>query len=150
MKNVRKTEFILTLLAGIFGLISSGLMFAGGKVFSSIMNNPDFASQIEAEMSKEASSVDATAAMNVLGGSMQTLAIIAVIMSIVLIVLSFLLKKNTHTIAYGVSILVFSVIPFFLLTLLWAIPGILGVIAGIMMLVRKPQNTTPTDEFEDF
>ncbi len=41
------------------------------------------------------------------------------------------------TVVYGISLLILSIIPFFLLTLLWVIPGVLGIIAGLMLLIRK-------------
>ncbi|MBK4760011.1 hypothetical protein CU026_0605 [Enterococcus faecium] len=52
-------------------------------------------------------------------------------------IIGFLVRKNQKTVVYGISLLILSIIPFFLLTLLWVIPGVLGIIAGLMLLIRK-------------
>ena len=62
---------------------------------------------------------------------------ITLVFSIMIFIIGFLVRKNQKTVVYGISLLILSIIPFFLLTLLWVIPGVLGIIAGLMLLIRK-------------
>ncbi|EME3440042.1 hypothetical protein VD172_001870, partial [Enterococcus faecium] len=62
---------------------------------------------------------------------------ITLVFSIMIFIIGFLVRKNQKTVVYGISLLILAIIPFFLLTLLWVIPGVLGIIAGLMLLIRK-------------
>lgn len=126
--NVRKTESVLTLISGIVGVIVSGFTLLIGVLFTAV----DFSTLPELE-----ATTDELEILGIMGGGIAVIAAIALIISIALIIISTQLKKNKNTVVYGVIILILAIIPFFLLTFLWAISGILGVIAGIMMLSRK-------------
>ncbi|AQP53609.1 hypothetical protein CBF34_00670 [Vagococcus penaei] len=154
-KNPRKTEFVLTLLSGIFGILSSVLVFLGAGLLSIVSSNPEI--MAEAELPEGMTFEEVSASLDVLGSGVQVVAGVALVMSIVLIVLSFFLKKNQKNVLFGIIILILSIVPFFLLTFLWIIPGILGIIAGAMLLLRKIPNATEAvvtnfeeDEFTDF
>ncbi|HCM89091.1 MAG TPA: DUF4064 domain-containing protein [Vagococcus sp.] len=126
--NVRKTESVLTLISGIVGVIVSGFTLLIGVLFTAV----DFSTLPELE-----ATTDELEILGIMGGGIAVIAAIALIISIALIIISTQLKKNKNTVVYGVIILILAIIPFFLLTFLWTISGILGVIAGIMMLSRK-------------
>ncbi|NSN06880.1 DUF4064 domain-containing protein [Enterococcus faecalis] len=124
--NPRKTELILTLISGITGILISLFSLAVGL----FMSSPD--AMKEATVSTE----DINTFSN-LGGNIILLASIALIISVVLFILAFFLKKNQHTVAFGLALLILSIVPFFLLTFAWLLPGILGIIPAIMLFVRR-------------
>ncbi|MGX7025797.1 DUF4064 domain-containing protein [Vagococcus hydrophili] len=126
--NLRKTESILTLISGIIGVLVSGLALLGGMVLSTVDLDtlPDMeATPEELELVK------------VFIGSIKVLAGFALVIAIVLIVLSFMIKKNKNTTVYGIIMIILGIVPFFMVSFLWAVSGILAVIAGIMLLTRK-------------
>lgn len=75
------------------------------------------------------------------GGLTVIFSIIALVLGIALIVFAVLIKRNAKV--FGILTLVAGVVGFFLVGLLWIVPGVLAVIAGIMCLARK----VPTDTF---
>ncbi|EFS00921.1 DUF4064 domain-containing protein [Listeria seeligeri] len=126
--NPRKTEFILTLIAGITGVIAGITGIISGGVMSAVFSSPEVTSQA-GEYSAE---VEAAASA---GGSVVIVAILALVIGVALFIFAFLLKKNAKV--FGILTLVLGVVGFFLIYFLWIVPGILAIIAGIMCLARK-------------
>ncbi len=126
--NKRKTEFILILISGITGILCSLLALMGGMFLSSI----DSTTLNTTELTSKDIDMLVNLSRNVVlfGG-------ITLVFSIMIFIIGFLVRKNQKTVVYGISLLILSIIPFFLLTLLWVIPGVLGIIAGLMLLIRK-------------
>lgn len=126
--NKRKTEFILILISGITGILCSLLTLMGGMFLSSIDSTT--------LNTTELTSKDIDMLVN-LSGNVVLFGGITLVFSIMIFIIGFLVRKNQKTVVYGISLLILSIIPFFLLTLLWVIPGVLGIIAGLMLLIRK-------------
>lgn len=126
--NKRKTEFILILISGITGILCSLLALMGGMFLSSIDSTT--------LNTTELTSKDIDMLVN-LSGNVVLFRGIALVFSIMIFIIGFLVRKNQKIVVYGISLLILSIIPFFLLTLLWVIPGVLGIIAGLMLLIRK-------------
>ena len=126
--NKRKTEFILILISGITGILCSLLALMGGMFLSSIDSTT--------LNTTELTSKDIDMLVN-LSGNVVLFGGITLVFSIMIFIIGFLVRKNQETVVYGISLLILSIIPFFLLTLLWVIPGVLGIIAGLMLLIRK-------------
>ena len=126
--NKRKTEFILILISGITGILCSLLALMGGMFLSSIDSTT--------LNTTELTSKDIDMLVN-LSGNVVLFGGITLVFSIRIFIIGFLVRKNQKTVVYGISLLILSIIPFFLLTLLWVIPGVLGIIAGLMLLIRK-------------
>lgn len=126
--NKRKTEFILILISGITGIVCSLLALMGGMFLSSIDSTT--------LNTTELTSKDIDMLVN-LSGNVVLFGGITLVFSIMIFIIGFLVRKNQKTVVYGISLLILSIIPFFLLTLLWVIPGVLGIIAGLMLLIRK-------------
>ncbi len=126
--NKRKTEFILILISGITGILCSLLALMGGMFLSSIDSTT--------LNTTELTSKDIDMLVN-LSGNVVLFGGIPLVFSIMIFIIGFLVRKNQKTVVYGISLLILSIIPFFLLTLLWVIPGVLGIIAGLMLLIRK-------------
>ncbi|PEH49223.1 DUF4064 domain-containing protein [Enterococcus faecium] len=126
--NKRKTEFILILISGITGILCSLLALMGGMFLSSI--------DLTTLNTTELTSKDIDMLVN-LSGNVVLFGGITLVFSIMIFIIGFLVRKNQKTVVYGISLLILSIIPFFLLTLLWVIPGVLGIIAGLMLLIRK-------------
>ncbi|HHC8504658.1 TPA: DUF4064 domain-containing protein [Enterococcus faecium] len=126
--NKRKTEFILILISGIAGILCSLLALMGGMFLSSIDSTT--------LNTTELTSKDIDMLVN-LSGNVVLFGGITLVFSIMIFIIGFLVRKNQKTVVYGISLLILSIIPFFLLTLLWVIPGVLGIIAGLMLLIRK-------------
>ncbi|MGL9971320.1 DUF4064 domain-containing protein [Enterococcus sp. DIV1420a] len=126
--NKRKAAFVLALISGITGSLVSLLALVGGLFFSSI----DSSTLINAELTAEDAEM-----LTSMSGKVVVLAGITLIFSVIIFIMAFLLRKTVKTRICGISLLILSIIPFFLLIILWVIPGILGVISGIMLLVRK-------------
>lgn len=126
--NKRKTEFILILISGITGILCSLLALMGGMFLSSIDSTT--------LNTTELTSKDIDMLVN-LSGNVVLFGGITLVFSIMIFIIGFLVRKNQKTVDYGISLLILSIIPFFLLTLLWVIPGVLGIIAGLMLLIRK-------------
>ncbi|HFS4850641.1 TPA: DUF4064 domain-containing protein [Enterococcus faecium] len=126
--NKRKTEFILILISGITGILCSLLALMGGVFLSSIDSTT--------LNTTELTSKDIDMLVN-LSGNVVLFGGITLVFSIMIFIIGFLVRKNQKTVVYGISLLILSIIPFFLLTLLWVIPGVLGIIAGLMLLIRK-------------
>ncbi|HFM5437070.1 TPA: DUF4064 domain-containing protein [Enterococcus faecium] len=126
--NKRKTEFILILISGITGILCSLSALMGGMFLSSIDSTT--------LNTTELTSKDIDMLVN-LSGNVVLFGGITLVFSIMIFIIGFLVRKNQKTVVYGISLLILSIIPFFLLTLLWVIPGVLGIIAGLMLLIRK-------------
>ncbi|EOH55036.1 hypothetical protein UA3_02018 [Enterococcus faecium EnGen0263] len=126
--NKRKTEFILILISGITGILCSLLALMGGMFLSSIDSTT--------LNTTELTSKDIDMLVN-LSGNVVLFGGITLVFSIMIFIIGFLVRKNQKTVVYDISLLILSIIPFFLLTLLWVIPGVLGIIAGLMLLIRK-------------
>lgn len=126
--NKRKTEFILILISGITGILCSLLALMGGMFLSSIDSTT--------LNTTELTSKDIDMLVN-LSGNVVLFGGITLVFSIMIFIIGFLVRKNQKTVVYGISLLILSIIPFFLLTLLWVILGVLGIIAGLMLLIRK-------------
>ncbi|EOY5022491.1 DUF4064 domain-containing protein [Enterococcus faecium] len=126
--NKRKAEFILILISGITGILCSLLALMGGMFLSSIDSTT--------LNTTELTSKDIDMLVN-LSGNVVLFGGITLVFSIMIFIIGFLVRKNQKTVVYGISLLILSIIPFFLLTLLWVIPGVLGIIAGLMLLIRK-------------
>ncbi|HIF1173934.1 TPA: DUF4064 domain-containing protein [Enterococcus faecium] len=126
--NKRKTEFILILISGITGILCSLLALMGGMFLSSIDSTT--------LNTTELTSKDIDMLVN-LSGNVVLFGGITLVFSIMIFIIGFLVRKNQKTVVYGISLLILSIIPFFLLTLLWVIPGVLGIIGGLMLLIRK-------------
>lgn len=125
--NPRKPEFILTLISGITGILVS--LFS--LVVGIFMTSPEVMKEVSA-------STEDLETLSSLGGNITLFASIALVLSLSLFILAFFLKKNQHIVAFGIALLILSIVPFFLLTFVWLLPGILGIIAAIMLFVRKP------------
>ncbi|HGL8916289.1 TPA: DUF4064 domain-containing protein, partial [Enterococcus faecium] len=121
-------EFILILISGITGILCSLLALMGGMFLSSIDSTT--------LNTTELTSKDIDMLVN-LSGNVVLFGGITLVFSIMIFIIGFLVRKNQKTVVYGISLLILSIIPFFLLTLLWVIPGVLGIIAGLMLLIRK-------------
>ncbi|NRE82805.1 DUF4064 domain-containing protein [Enterococcus faecium] len=126
--NKRKTEFILILISGITGILCSLLALMGGMFLSSIDSTT--------LNTTELTSKDIDMLVN-LSGNVVLFGGITLVFSIMIFIIGFLVRKNQKTVVYGISLLILSIIPFFLLTLLWVIPGVLGNIGGLMFLIIK-------------
>ncbi|EME8122113.1 TPA: DUF4064 domain-containing protein [Enterococcus faecium] len=126
--NKRKTEFILILISGITRILCSLLALMGGMFLSSIDSTT--------LNTTELTSKDIDMLVN-LSGNVVLFGGITLVFSIMIFIIGFLVRKNQKTVVYGISLLILSIIPFFLLTLLCVIPGVLGIIAGLMLLIRK-------------
>ncbi|EJG4805292.1 DUF4064 domain-containing protein [Listeria innocua] len=128
--NPRKPEFILTLIAGITGIIAGITGIAGGGLLAALSGSE--------ELSGTATmSTTDTEALAAAGGFAVILSAIALVIGIALIVFAVLIKRNAKI--FGILTLVAGVGGFFLVSLLWIVPGVLAVIAGIMCLARKVQ-----------
>lgn len=126
--NPRKPEFILTLIGGITGIIAAITGMIGASASKMIGNSTDMQSSLEMS-SSDIQQFDS------IGSKLMILAVIALIVAIILFVLSFQIKKNAKM--FGIIILILSVAGFFLLQFLWIVPGVLGIVAGILCLARK-------------
>ena len=126
--NKRKTEFILILISGITGILCSLLALMGGMFLSSIDSTT--------LNTTELTSKDIDMLVN-LSGNVVLFGGITLVFSIMIFIIGFLVRKNQKTVVYGISLLILSIIPFFFFFLLWVIPGVLGIIAGLMLLIRK-------------
>ncbi|EGA8664144.1 DUF4064 domain-containing protein [Listeria monocytogenes] len=124
--NPRKSEFVLTLIAGITGIIAGITGIAGGGLLAALSGSEELSN---------------ATAMTAAGGLTVIFSIIALVLGIALIVFAVLIKRNAKV--FGILTLVAGVVGFFLVGLLWIVPGVLAVIAGIMCLARK----VPTDTF---
>ncbi|WP_317984177.1 DUF4064 domain-containing protein [Enterococcus faecium] len=111
--NKRKTEFILILISGITGILCSLLALMGGMFLSSIDSTT--------LNTTELTSKDIDMLVN-LSGNVVLFGGITLVFSIMIFIIGFLVRKNQKTVVYGISLLILSIIPFFLLTLLWVIP----------------------------
>ncbi|WP_099221967.1 DUF4064 domain-containing protein [Listeria costaricensis] len=127
--NLRKAEFILSLLAGITGIIA-GLF----RVSTSALATALVSISAEDFLDLGASTTD----VRMLATTSLLLiipAILSTIIGAVLFIFAFILRKNAKV--FGILILVLGAVGFFLLGLLWIVPGVLAIIAGIMCLARK-------------
>ncbi|PZG46357.1 hypothetical protein C2D66_10560 [Listeria ivanovii] len=126
--NPRKTEFVLTLIAGITGVIAGITGIIGGGIMSAVFSSPELTS----EAGLYDTDVDALASA---GGLVVIFAVLALVIGIALFIFAFLIKKNAKV--FGILTLIFGVVGFFLIGFLWVVSGILAIIAGIMCLARK-------------
>ncbi|EHC6545827.1 DUF4064 domain-containing protein, partial [Listeria monocytogenes] len=78
-----------------------------------------------------------TEALAAMGGLTVILSGVALVIGIALIIFAVLIKRNAKV--FGILTLVAGIGGFFLVNLLWIVPGVLAVIAGIMCLARKVQ-----------
>lgn len=131
--NPRKSEFVLTLIAGITGIIAGITGIAGGGLLAALSGSE--------ELSNATATAADSEALAAAGGLTVIFSIIALVLGIALIVFAVLIKRNAKV--FGILTLVAGVVGFFLVGLLWIVPGVLAVIAGIMCLARK----VPTDTF---
>ncbi|EBF5152436.1 DUF4064 domain-containing protein [Listeria monocytogenes] len=126
--NPRKTEFILALIAGITGVIAGITGIASGAIVA--------ASSESGELANAASLINTDSeALAAAGGLTVIFSIIALVLGIALIVFAVLIKRNAKL--FGILTLVAGAVGFFLAGLLWIVPGVLAIIAGIMCLARK-------------
>ncbi|TYV00342.1 DUF4064 domain-containing protein [Listeria monocytogenes] len=126
--NPRKTEFILALIAGITGVIAGITGIASGAIVA--------ASSESGELANAASLINTDSeALAAAGGLTVIFSIIALVLGIALIVFAVLIKRNAKL--FGILTLVAGAVGFFLVGLLWIVPGVLAIIAGIMCLARK-------------
>ncbi|EAE8346670.1 DUF4064 domain-containing protein [Listeria monocytogenes] len=131
--NPRKTEFVLTLIAGITGIIAGITGIVGGGLLATLSGSE--------ELSNAASMTTAESeALAAAGGLTVIFSIIALILGVALIVFAVLIKRNAKV--FGILTLVAGVVGFFLVQLLWIVPGVLAIIAGIMCLARKANTDT--------
>ncbi|ARM72386.1 hypothetical protein LMxysn_0751 [Listeria monocytogenes] len=128
--NPRKPEFVLTLIAGITGIIAGLTGVLSGGFLAALSGDEEFSSAVSI------STTDADA-LATTGGLVVILAGLALVIGIALIVFAVLIKRNAKL--FGILTLVAGVAGFFLVSLLWIVPGVLAVIAGIMCLARKVQ-----------
>ncbi|EAD5703353.1 TPA: DUF4064 domain-containing protein [Listeria innocua] len=128
--NPRKPEFILTLIAGITGIIAGITGIAGGGILAALSGSEELSGAVTM-------STTDTEALAAAGGFAVILSAIALVIGIALIVFAVLIKRNAKV--FGILTLVAGVGGFFLVSLLWIVPGVLAVIAGIMCLARKVQ-----------
>ncbi|WP_167630651.1 DUF4064 domain-containing protein [Listeria valentina] len=126
--NPRKAEFVLTLIAGITGIIAGLFGILGGGILGAASQSSEFATST-AYNTSDMEILAATSGMVVI------LAIFALVAGILLLIFSFFIKKNAKL--WGILTLILGVIGFFLVGFLWIVPGVLAVIAGIMCLARK-------------
>ncbi|MCD7559828.1 DUF4064 domain-containing protein [Listeria monocytogenes] len=132
--NPRKSEFVLTLIAGITGIIAGITGIAGGGLLAALSGSEELSNAT----AMTAADSEALAAA---GGLTVIFSIIALVLGIALIVFAVLIKRNAKV--FGILTLVAGVVGFFLVGLLWIVPGVLAVISGIMCLARK----VPSDTF---
>ncbi|MBC2140567.1 DUF4064 domain-containing protein [Listeria innocua] len=126
--NPRKTEFVLTLIAGITGIIAGITGIASGVIVA--------ASSESGELANAASLINTDSeALAAAGGLTVIFSIIALVLGIALLVFAVLIKRNAKL--FGILTLVVGAVGFFLVGLLWIVPGVLAIIAGIMCLARK-------------
>lgn len=126
--NPRKSEFVLTLIAGITGIIAGITGIAGGGLLAAFSGSE--------ELSNAASLTTADSeALAAAGGLTVVFSVIALVVGIALIIFAVLIKRNAKL--FGILTLVSGVGGFLLVGLLWIVPGILAIIAGIMCLARK-------------
>ncbi|MBC2137634.1 DUF4064 domain-containing protein [Listeria innocua] len=126
--NPRKTEFVLTLIAGITGVIAGITGIASGVIVA--------ASSESGELANAASLINTDSeALAAAGGLTVIFSIIALVLGIALLVFAVLIKRNAKL--FGILTLVAGAVGFFLVGLLWIVPGVLAIIAGIMCLARK-------------
>lgn len=126
--NPRKSEFVLSLIAGITGIIAGITGIAGGGLLAALSGNE--------ELSNAASMTTADSeTLAAVGGLTVFFSVIALVIGIALIVFAVLIKRNAKV--FGILTLIAGVGGFFLVGLLWIVPGILAIIAGIMCLARK-------------
>ncbi|MBC2251188.1 DUF4064 domain-containing protein [Listeria welshimeri] len=126
--NPRKSEFVLTLIAGITGIIAGITGIAGGGLLAAFSGSE--------ELSNAASLTTADSeALAAAGGLTVVFSVIALVVGIALIIFAVLIKRNAKL--FGILTLVAGVGGFLLVGLLWIFPGILAIIAGIMCLARK-------------
>ncbi|MBC1339435.1 DUF4064 domain-containing protein [Listeria innocua] len=126
--NPRKTEFILALIAGITGVIAGITGIASGGILAAFSGSE--------ELSNAASMTAADSeALVAAGGFAIIFSIIVLVLGIALIVFAVLIKRNAKL--FGILTLVAGAVGFFLAGLLWIVPGVLAIIAGLMCLARK-------------
>ncbi|MHC5251583.1 DUF4064 domain-containing protein [Listeria kieliensis] len=126
--NPRKTEFVLTLIAGITGIIAGLFGILGGGLLGAASQSSELANSAAVDTSD----MEILAAT---GGMVVIMALLALVVGILLLIFSFFIKKNAKL--WGILTLILGVIGFFLIGFLWIVPGVLAVIAGIMCLARK-------------
>ncbi|WP_167629207.1 DUF4064 domain-containing protein [Listeria valentina] len=126
--NPRKTEFVLTLIAGITGIIAGLFGILGGGLIGAVSQS----SEIANNAAVDTSDMEILAAT---GSMVVVMALLALVVGILLLIFSFFIKKNAKL--WGILTLILGVIGFFLIGFLWIVPGVLAVIAGIMCLARK-------------
>ncbi|TYV31577.1 DUF4064 domain-containing protein [Listeria monocytogenes] len=126
--NLRKTEFVLTLIAGITGIIAGITGIASGGILAAFSGSEELSN---------ATSMTATDSevLVAAGGFAIIFSIIALVLGIALIVFAVLIKRNAKV--FGILTLVVGAVGFFLVGLLWIVPGVLAIIAGVMCLARK-------------
>ncbi|MBC2137504.1 DUF4064 domain-containing protein [Listeria innocua] len=126
--NPRKTEFILALIAGITGVIAGITGIASGGILAAFSGSEELSN---------ATSMTATDSevLVAAGGLTVIFSIIALVLGIALIVFAVLIKRNAKL--FGILTLAAGAVGFFLAGLLWIVPGVLAIIAGIMCLARK-------------
>lgn len=126
--NPRKTEFVLTLIAGITGIIAGLFGILGGGLIGAVSQSSEIANNAAVDTS-DMEILAATSGMVVI------MALLALVVGILLLIFSFFIKKNAKL--WGILTLILGVVGFFLIGFLWIVPGVLAVIAGIMCLARK-------------
>ncbi|MBC2238799.1 DUF4064 domain-containing protein [Listeria innocua] len=126
--NLRKTEFVLTLIAGITGIIAGITGIASGGILAAFSGSEELSN---------ATSMTATDSevLVAAGGFAIIFSIIALVLGIALLVFAVLIKRNAKV--FGILTLVAGAVGFFLVGLLWIVPGVLAIIAGVMCLARK-------------
>ncbi|EHK4067714.1 DUF4064 domain-containing protein [Listeria monocytogenes] len=126
--NPRKTEFVLTLIAGITGIIAGITGIASGGILAAFSGSEELSN---------ATSMTATDSevLVAAGGFAIIFSIIALVLGIALLVFAVLIKRNAKV--FGILTLVVGAVGFFLVGLLWIVPGVLAIIAGVMCLARK-------------
>ncbi|EHD1589169.1 DUF4064 domain-containing protein [Listeria monocytogenes] len=126
--NPRKTEFVLTLIAGITAIIAGITGIASGGILAAFSGSEELSN---------ATSMTATDSevLVAAGGFAIIFSIIALVLGIALIVFAVLIKRNAKV--FGILTLVVGAVGFFLVGLLWIVPGVLAIIAGVMCLARK-------------
>ncbi|MBC1353856.1 DUF4064 domain-containing protein [Listeria innocua] len=126
--NPRKIEFILALVAGITGVIAGITGIASGGILAAFSGSE--------ELSNATSMTAADSEALVAAGDFAIIfSIIALVLGIALIVFAVLIKRNAKV--FGILTLVVGAVGFFLVGLLWIVPGVLAIIASIMCLARK-------------
>ncbi|MBC2238759.1 DUF4064 domain-containing protein [Listeria innocua] len=126
--NLRKTEFVLTLIAGITAIIAGITGIASGGILAAFSGSEELSN---------ATSMTATDSevLVAAGGFAIIFSIIALVLGIALLVFAVLIKRNAKV--FGILTLVAGAVGFFLVGLLWIVPGVLAIIAGVMCLARK-------------